>query len=291
MATLKAIKTRINSVKSTHKITKAMKMVAAAKLRGSEERLRAGRPYAEMLDDVISNLYRRTELEGFPLLEGKEEVKRVELVVITSDRGLCGSFNANILRYAWQTKKRFEEQGKIVSVTIVGRKANDFFKHREVVLRQRYLNVLGSHNYGLAMRIGDELLEAFKNDVADEVYLIYNEFVSAISQRIVDRRLVPVSLAGLQKPQGVEALIDYRYEPSRETLLAELLPLQVHYQLFKAFLESFAAEMGARMSAMDSATTNAEEMIGKLTLMYNRARQAAITKELMEIINGANAIA
>jgi F-type H+-transporting ATPase subunit gamma len=290
MATLKAIKTRINSVKSTHKITKAMKMVAAAKLRGSEERLRAGRPYAEMLDDVISNLYRRTELEGFPLLEGKEEVKRVELVVITSDRGLCGSFNANILRYAWNTRRKLEADGKQVSLTIIGRKANEFFKHREIEVRQKHLNILGNHNYGLAIRIGDEMIEAFNTDVADEIHLVYNEYVSAISQRIVDRRLVPVVVEGLSKPAGVEALVDYRYEPRKEALLAELLPLQVHYQLYKAFLESFAAEMGARMSAMDAATNNAEEMIGKLTLQYNRARQAAITKELMEIINGANAI-
>jgi F-type H+-transporting ATPase subunit gamma len=290
MATLKVIKKRIGSVRSTHKITKAMKMVAAAKLRSAEERLRAGRPYAAMLDEVISNLYRRTEIAGFPLLEGKEYVNRVELLVITSDRGLCGSFNANILRYAWNTRRKLEADGKQVSLTIIGRKANEFFKHREIEVRQKHLNILGNHNYGLAIRIGDEMIEAFNTDVADEIHLVYNEYVSAISQRIVDRRLVPVVVEGLSKPAGVEALVDYRYEPRKEALLAELLPLQVHYQLYKAFLESFAAEMGARMSAMDAATNNAEEMIGKLTLQYNRARQAAITKELMEIINGANAI-
>jgi F-type H+-transporting ATPase subunit gamma len=290
MATLKVIKKRISTVKSTHKITKAMKMVAAAKLRGSEERLRAGRPYAAMLDEVIAKLYRRTEIQGFPLLEGKEEVKRVELLVVTSDRGLCGSFNAAILRYAWNVRRKFLEQGKEVTISVIGRKAADFFKHREIALRQRYLNILGNHNFGLAIRVGDELIDAFNNDQADEVYLVYNEFVSAISQNIVDRRLIPVTLSQETKPAGVDAVIDYRYEPSREEVLLRLLPLQVHYQLFKAFLESYAAEMGARMSAMDSATTNAEDMINKLTLMYNRARQAAITKELMEIINGANAI-
>jgi len=290
MATLKVIKKRISSVKSTHKITKAMKMVAAAKLRSAEERMRAGRPYAAMLDEVISNLYRRTEIQGFPLLEGKAEVKRVELLVVTSDRGLCGSFNAAILRYAWNLRRKWLEQGKEVNISVIGRKAADFFRHRELALRTKHLNILGDHNFGLAMRIGDELIDAFTSDTADEVYLVYNEFVSAISQQIVDRRLIPVVLSGETKPEGLESIIDYRYEPSREEVLLRLLPLQVHYQLFKAFLESYAAEMGARMSAMDSATTNAEDMINKLTLMYNRARQAAITKELMEIINGANAI-
>ncbi|NLH47957.1 MAG: ATP synthase F1 subunit gamma [Myxococcales bacterium] len=290
MATLKSIKTRITSVKNTHKITKAMKMVAAAKLRGSEERLRAGRPYAERLDEVIGNLYRRTETEGFPLLEGKKEVKKIELLVITSDRGLCGSFNSNILRYAWQTRRKLVAEGKEVSISVIGRKAADFFRYRDVAARQKYLNILGDHNYGLAIRIGDEMVEAFQNDTVDEVRLVYNEFVSAIAQRIVDRPLVPVILQSLERPAGMEAIVDYRFEPQREAVLAELLPMQIHYQLFKAFLESYAAEMGARMSAMDAATTNAEEMIGKLTLQYNRARQAAITNELMEIINGANAI-
>jgi len=290
MATLRDIRKRINSVINTHKITKAMKMVAAAKLRGAEERLRAGRPYAQMLDEMIANLYRRTESEGFPLLEGKDAVQKVELVVVTSDRGLCGAFNGNILRYAWQTKRKWEEQGKQVNISIIGRKANEFFKRRNTGMRQKYTNILGDHNYGLAMRIGTELVDAFTNDEADEVYIVYNEFISAISQRIVDRRLIPVELPATGRPEGMDAIVDYRYEPEKEQLLAELLPLQVHYQLYKAFLESFAAEMGARMSAMDSATSNAEEMIGKLTLQFNRARQAAITTELLDIINGANAI-
>lgn len=290
MATLKDIKKRISSVKSTHKITKAMKMVAAARLRGAEERMRAGRPYGAMLDQVIANLYRRTETEGFPLLEGKEEVRTVGLLVITSDRGLCGGFNGNILRYSLQAKKRFEAEGKQVKVSYVGRKAQDFYRHRQIDPHRKYLNILGDHNYGLAIRVGDELIDLFHNDEVDEIYLVYNEFVSAISQNIVDRRLVPVVLRDAEKPEGMEAVVDYRYEPSKEALLAELLPLQVHYQLWKAFLESFAAEMGARMSAMDAATNNAEEMINRLTLQFNRARQAAITKELTEIINGANAL-
>jgi len=290
MATLRDIRKRINSVKNTHKITKAMKMVAAAKLRNAEERLRAGRPYARMLDEMIDNLYRRTELEGFPLLEGKEEVNTVELLVVTSDRGLCAAFNSNILRHAWQTKAKWEAEGKQVNVSIVGRKANEFFRRREIEMRQKYMNILGDHNYGLAMRIGADLVDAFNNDIADEIYIVYNEFVSAISQRIIDRRLIPVELPEEEKPEGLDAVVDYRYEPEKEALLAELLPLQVNYQLYKAFLESYAAEMGARMSAMDAATTNAEEMIDKLTLQFNRARQAEITTELMDIINGANAI-
>ena len=290
MASLRDIRKRINSVKNTHKITKAMKMVAAAKLRGAEQRLHAGRPYAQMLDEVIENLYRRTDPEGFPLLTGKEETKKVEILVVSSDRGLCGAFNSNILRHAWLTRERLENEGKEVTVNLVGRKANEFFKHRNFTPRQIHLNILGDHNYGLAMRIGTELIDAFNNDVVDEVYIVYNEFVSAISQEIIDRRLVPVDVPEQPKPEGLDAIVDYRYEPIKEALLAELLPLQVHYQLYKAFLESYAAEMGARMSAMDAATTNAEEMIDKLTLQFNRARQAAITIELMDIINGANAV-
>lgn len=292
MATLRDIKKRIASVTSTHKITKAMKMVAAAKLRGAEERMRAGRPYAAMLDDVISNLHRRTETEGFPLLEGKEEVKTVLVLVVTSDRGLCGGFNSAILRHALGTIRRLEAEGKAVKLGFVGRKAQDFFRHRGITAEpgRAHLKILGDHNYALAMRIGNELIEDFTSDRADEVHLVFNEFVSVISQNIIDRRLLPVTLEGLDRPEGMESVVDYRYEPEKEKLLAELLPLQVHYQLYHAFLESYAAEMGARMSAMDSATTNAEEMTAKLTLQYNRARQAAITTELTEIINGANAI-
>jgi len=149
---------------------------------------------------------------------------------------------------------------------------------------------LGDHNFSLAKQLGDELISDFTEDRCDEVYLVSNEFVSVLSQNVVNRRLVPVVLRGLEHPDGMESVVDYRFEPNKELLLADLLPLQVHYQLYHAFLESYAAEMGARMSAMESATTNAEEMIDKLTLQYNRARQAAITTELTEIINGANAI-
>ena len=290
MATLKDIKKRIGSVKSTHKITKAMKMVAAAKLRTSEERMRAGRPYAAMLDSVISNLYRRTEAEGFPLLEGKDEVNTVEILVVTSDRGLCGGFNSNILRYALRTKAKFEAEGKVVKISFIGRKAQDFFRHRGIETERKYINILADHDYALAARVGDELVSDFTENRADEVYLVFNEFASVMSQNIIDRRLVPVVLRDLERPEGMESVVDYRFEPNKEQLLADLLPLQVHYQIYHAFLESFAAEMGARMSAMDSATTNAEEMIDRLTLQYNRARQAAITTELTEIINGANAI-
>jgi F-type H+-transporting ATPase subunit gamma len=290
MATLRDIKKRIGSVKSTHKITKAMKMVAAARLRTAEERMRAGRPYSKTLDAVITNLYRRTESEGFPLLEGKEEVKTVEILVITSDRGLCGGFNGNVLRFALRTKAEFEAEGKQVKISFIGRKAQEYLRHREIATERAYLNILGDHNFALAKRVGDELISDFMEDRADEVYLVFNEFASAMTQNIVNRRLAPVVLQGLDRPEGMESVVDYRYEPDKDHLLADLLPLQIHYQLYHAFLESFASEMGARMSAMESATKNAEEMVEKLTLRYNRARQAAITTELTEIINGANAI-
>lgn len=290
MPSLRDIRRRITSVKNTQQITKAMKMVAAAKLRSSEERLRAGRPYAIALDQLIDDLYSRTEMTGFPLLEGRKEVKKVEYVLVNSDRGLCGAFNANLIRHLQRELQEIDGKYEKVTLTIIGRKARDFFKRRDVVIRKDYVNLLNDFNLDLAIKVGDDLLESFEKGEVDEFRLIYNEFVSAISQKIITKRLIPVELPAVEKPQGEAALVDYKYEPAKEEILKSLLPRQVNYQLYRSFLESFAAEMGARMGAMDSATTNAGEMIGRLTLKYNRARQDAITKELMEIINGAEAL-
>ena len=290
MPNLRDIRRRITSVKNTQQITKAMKMVAAAKLRGAEERLRKGRPYAIALDGLINDLYRRTELQGFELLEGREEVKKVDYVLINSDRGLCGSFNGSLIRYLQRELEKESEKYEQVSLTIIGRKALEIFKHREFPIRKSYTNLLKDFDLDLAVEVGGELFDAFNNEQVDEFRLVYNEFVSAISQRIVTRRLIPVDLPDAPQPEGLEAEVDYLFDPSKEKILKSLLPLQANYQLYRSFLESFAAEMGARMSAMDSATNNAGEMIEHLTLKYNRARQDAITKELMEIINGAEAL-
>ena len=289
MPPLRHIRKRIASVKNTQQITKAMKMVAAAKLRVAEEKLKASRPYSNKLDELIIDLYERTELEGYPLLHGKEEIKTVELVVVTSDRGLCGAFNSNILRHAIGTIRYFQEQGKNVQLSVIGRKCLDFFKRRPFSIRKTYINFLRDVSYELALEVGNELVDAFSNNITDEVYLIYNEFISAIRQKIVTRKLIPAQLPEHPQPTGLEAKVDYRYEPNREQIFKFLLPKEVNFQLYRAFIESFTAEMGARMSSMDSASNNASEMIATLTLQYNRARQNAITTELMDIINGAEA--
>jgi len=296
MANLRHIRKRITSVTNTQQITKAMKMVAAARLRTAEMQLKAARPYAWSLDEMIRDLLKRTGTEGQPLLKGREEPKRVELVVVTSDRGLCGSFNTNILRHAahWLTDNgdRFEE----ITVSVVGRKARDFFKRRQWTIRDELIGALGDLEFTLAQRKGQDLVETYMEEKADTIYVTYNEFVSAVSQKVVTRKLIPCRFGQIEDEKSMEeeaereTFVDYRYEPNRARLLSGLLPLHIHFQLYRAFLESFAAEMGARMNSMESATNNASEMIDKLTLQYNRARQNAITNELMEIINGAEAL-
>ena len=290
MPSLSDIRRRISSVKNTQQITKAMKMVAAAKLRRAEERLRAGRPYAIELDALINDLYQRTSLTGFELLEGRKEVKKVNYVLINSDRGLCGAFNASLIRYLQGELAKAKEQYEEVSLTIVGRKALDFFKRRDIPIRKSYTDLLKDFDLDLAIDVGDELFDAFNKGEVDEFRLVYNEFVSAMTQDIVTRRLIPVNLPDAPQPEGLEAEVDYKFEPDKEEILKSLLPRQVNYQLYRSFLESFAAEMGARMSAMESATNNAGEMIRLMTLKYNRARQNAITTELMDIINGAESL-
>ncbi|MDP8256897.1 MAG: ATP synthase F1 subunit gamma [Candidatus Alcyoniella australis] len=295
MANLRHIRKRISSVKSTQQITRAMKMVAAAKLRSAEMRLKAARPYAWSLDEMIRDLLKRTGTEGQPLLKGREQTRKVELVVVTSDRGLCGAFNSSILRQADGWLRENADKYEQVTISAIGRKARDHFKHRNYEVRDELVNALGNFDFSLARRKGRELIELFMSTKADTIYLTYNEFVTAVSQKVVTRKLIPcgfgdiVDEADEQLPER-ETYVDYRYEPSRPEVLSELLPLHIDFQLYRAFLESFAAEMGARMSSMESATNNAVEMIGRLTLQYNRARQDAITSELLEIINGAEAL-
>ncbi|MBZ0270583.1 ATP synthase F1 subunit gamma [bacterium] len=289
MASLASIRKRIKSTKSTQQITKAMKMVAAARLRGAEERLKKARPYAKQLDRLIASLAEHTDLTGWDLINGRENPKKIEFLVLTSDRGLAGGFNSSIIRYV--TRRLAEVDGSYdhVGLSFVGRKAHEFFKRRPWPIRHAWINYLRDFDLSLAIRVGQQLIDDFESGKVDEVYIVYNEFVSAISQEIVAKRLVPVEIPKVEEATE-EFLVDYKYEPSREKILAELLPRQVNIQLYRAFLESFAAEMGARMTAMDNATKNASDMIDKLTLVYNRTRQSRITVELMEIINGAEAL-
>ncbi len=285
MASLKNIRKRINSVKSTRQITKAMKMVAAAKLRRAQDNVMAARPYAAKLTEVLQRLSGSGAQADNPLLQ-KEKAERALLIVISSDRGLCGGFNANICKaaegFVRENTSRFSE----ISVLTIGRKAYEYLRRRATV-RKNYSNILSTLNYQEAALIGQELIEGYLADEYDEVYLLYNAFRSVMSQDITLKRLLPI-----ETPQGSEEefLPDAIYEPSKDELLTELFPKHIEVQIFHAMLESVAAEHGARMTAMDSASKNATEMIGKLTLQYNRARQAAITTELMEIISGAESI-
>jgi F-type H+-transporting ATPase subunit gamma len=288
MANLRAIRKRISSVKSTQQITKAMKMVSAAKLRRSQDAITAARPYARKLREVVEGLAAKAGPEAHPLLASRE-VKRVALLVVTSDRGLCGGFNSALLR----SVQRFlrENAGlEEVGLFVVGRKGRDFFRRRGVEIAKEYVNVLGTLSYVNAEIMSHDLVDAFKEGKYDEVRIAYNEFRSAISQTPRIEKLFPISVEAGEGPAEGEADIDYLYEPGRNEILATLLPKYVEMQLFRSLLESVAGEHGARMSAMDSATRNAKEMISSLTLQMNRARQAAITKELSEIVSGAESL-
>jgi F-type H+-transporting ATPase subunit gamma len=289
MANLRAIRKRIVSVKSTQQITKAMKMVSAAKLRRSQDAITAARPYARKLREVVEGLAAKAGPEAHPLLAARE-VKKLGLLVITSDRGLCGGYNSALLRTIQRFLRENAERYESVSIYVVGRKGRDFFRRREIAIAKEYVNVLGSLSYFNAETMSHDLVDAFKADQVDEVQVAFNEFRSAISQTPRFERLFPISVAeGTEAVEG-EADIDYIYEPGRNEILARLIPKYVEMQIFRSLLESVAGEHGARMSAMDSATRNAKEMISSLTLQMNRARQATITKELSEIVSGAESL-
>lgn len=285
MPSLKAIKKRITSVKNTRQITKAMKMVSAAKLRRAQENVVAARPYAQKLGEVLERLAKSSDVEGIPLLQ-KRVAEKALLIVVSSDRGLCGGFNANICKTAERFLKEKKGEYAEISVLTIGRKGHDFLKNRHNVWKN-HANVLSSPNYQVAALIAREVIDGFLAEEYDEVFILYNAFRSVMSQDITLTQLLPIVPPVSEEE---ECAPEYLYEPSKGELLQEILPKHVEVQVFRALLESVAAEHGARMTAMDSASKNATEMIGKLTLQYNRARQAAITKELMEIISGAESI-
>ena len=291
MPSLKSIKKRISSTKSTRQITKAMKMVSAAKLRRAQEAVVAARPYANKLQQVIGSLARREDQDAHPLLAKRGQGKAL-VVLITSDRGLCGGFNGNVSKAVERHIRANPDGFEQLDLLLIGRKGNDYLKRRPGMnIFKVYENFLGTGQvtYAPASLIGAELVELFESEQYDAVFLAYNAFRSAISQEPQIVQLLPVVPVIAEGDTG-EYQADYLYEPDVTEVLGQLLPKYVEVQLFRAFLESVASEHGARMSAMDSASKNATEMIGKLTLQYNRARQAAITKELMEIISGAESI-
>ncbi len=284
MPSLKSIKKRISSVKNTRQITKAMKMVSAAKLRRAQENVTAARPYARKLAEVLEKLAANQEVDAHPLLAPRE-IEKVLLIVVTSDRGLCGGFNANICKAAERFVRENKGEYSEINIMTVGRKGNEFLKNRQKVVKN-YANIFGNLNYQTAALLAQEVIQGYLAEEYDKVFILYNAFKSVMTQEITLQQLLPVA----PPAQAEDVPTQYIYEPSQGALLDELLPKNIEVQMFKALLESLASEHGARMTAMDSASKNASEMIGKLTLIYNRARQAAITKELMEIISGAESI-
>jgi F-type H+-transporting ATPase subunit gamma len=287
---LRDIRNRIGSVRSTRQITRAMKMVSAAKLRRAQDNILRTRPYAVLLDQMLARVAARTAQENrapHPLLVSRNP-RVAEIVVITSDRGLAGGFNSNIARRTQRFLVENAERFERVLISTIGRKGRDAFRARRMDIRKDFTGIHADLRYERSEEIALEYTERFLSAEVDAVYLCYNEFKSAISQKPVVTQLLPIETA-----QGAEAgapAVDFKYEPSRDQLLGDLLPRHVSMQVWRALLESAASEHGARMSAMESATKNAEEMIGTLTLQYNRARQAYVTKELLEIVSGAEAL-
>jgi F-type H+-transporting ATPase subunit gamma len=261
-----------------------MKMVSAARLRRAQERVYNARPYANKILSVLNSLVTRSETKTHPLLEERGE-GHIQLVVITADRGLCGAFNANIIKAA----QAFIDQNRDKQLTLncVGRKGRDFFRKRPIPVAHEFVNIFSKLDYAQAKQIASQLMAEFAARELDAIYLVYNEFKSVIQQRIVVERLLPIQRL---TPSAGDTLIDYIYEQPAEEIFSNLIPKHVEVQVYRALLESAAAEHGARMTAMDTATNNAVEMIDSLTLTMNRARQAGITKEIIEIVSGAAAL-
>ena len=296
MPTLKEIKTQINSVGSTKKITSAMKMVAASKLRRSQEKAEAARPYSERLEKMLSSLASSgTSGEGvIQLLTGTGKDERYLVVPVTADRGLCGGFNSSINRDTVKFVASLEAEGKSVNLLTVGKKSRDFFNR---IMKEKIVQSfadLGSSgvDYNIALEISNKIQSMYFDNKFDKCIIVYNKFKSIISQEVTHQQLIPLDVksSDQQSEEQVKDNSIYDYEPDEETILKDLLPKNVSIQIFKVLLESNAGEQGARMAAMDNATRNAGEMIDNLTLIYNRTRQAVITRELIEIISGAESV-
>jgi F-type H+-transporting ATPase subunit gamma len=287
MATLKAIRKRIGSVRNTQQITKAMKMVSAAKLRRAQESAVQARPYAEKMTELLKNVSARVSSEAHPLLTARGE-KKIQLVLFTSDRGLCGGYNSNLIRAA-EAFMRQHSADQEIELTLVGRKGADYFRRRGAKIVDRYTDILYKAADELAAQIAQKLISRFITGETDAVYILYSRFRSALSQVPTLEKLLPVALAETSDADAQQQT-EYLYEPGVEQLLASLLPRITDVAVQRALLEATASEHGARMTAMESATGNAAKMIGSLTLQMNRARQASITRELLEIVGTAEAL-
>jgi F-type H+-transporting ATPase subunit gamma len=287
MANTIDIRRRIRSVKNTQQITKAMKMVAAAKLRRAQDRMFAARPYAAALREVLSSVATRVaaeEIAMHPLLQAREAERKVLLLIVTADKGLCGAFNSNIIRAALNAMR--EHKWESVELLPIGRKALDYFRRRPIPIRREATHVFQALTLGTAHEIAETLIADYVEERVDAVYAVYNEFKSIIAQDVKVERLLPIER---DWDAAAQTNVDYLYNPSPQQILSDLLPKHIEFQLYRILLESAAAEQGARMTAMEAATKNASDMIDHLTLTYNRIRQASITKEIIEIVSGAAA--
>jgi len=292
MATLREIRRRISGVKSTQKITKAMKMVAAAKLRRSQDAVIAARPYARKMKELLEHLSAVVDVSTYPLF-AQRPVNRVAIIVVTADRGLCGAFNSNLIRTTvTHIKSHYGDlfdKGH-VDLFCIGRKGYDFFNKSRYPIAEKRLGIFAGLKFADAQGIARDSVNAFLSGRYDKVDVIYNEFKSVIQQRVAVEQFLPIPKQQPASPAGAEHLSDYIYEPSSSAIVSALVPKHLNFQIWRVLLESSAAEHGARMTAMENATTNASDLIKELQLSYNKARQASITKELLEIVSGAEAL-
>jgi F-type H+-transporting ATPase subunit gamma len=295
VATLREIRRRISGVKSTQKITKAMKMVAAVKLRRAQDALIATRPYARKMNELLRHLVTKVDPSIHPLLH-ERDIKRVILVVVSGDRGMCGAFNSNIVKaaidYLRTQYAHLQKEPNGVRIVTVGKKATDFFSKRDYNVYTKHVGLFGNLHVGKARTIIQQLTDDYLKGEFDKVEVIYNEFKSVIQQRIVVEQILPIPPEQIMRTKDLRTLaqVDYIYEPSSRDIINILLPKHLNFQTWRILLESSTAEEGARMTAMNNATENAKELIRDLTLSYNKARQASITKELLEIVSGAEAL-
>lgn len=276
------IKNRIKGVKSTHQITNAMNIVSSTKFKRFSALVEKSRPYADSLEGILKNIAAGIKNEKDTLLIGKEKVEKIGVIVMTSDRGLCGSFNSSTIKKLEALVK--ENAGKHISIIAVGKKARDYSKKSDFDLKAEYVQLIPETMFEKAKEISENIVEFFREDIFDEVYMIYSKYYSAIKWELTTEKLIPIGQ--VETTQNIE----YIYEPSEEEILLSLLPKHLNIQIYQAILENTASEHAARRQAMQSATDNAEDMIGSLTLQYNRERQAAITQEISEIVGGAEAL-
>lgn len=290
MPSLKDVQIKIAAVKKTKQITKAMNMVASAKLRNAQARIERFRPYADKFYDMLGSLAAGADASVHPLLEVREEIKTSLILLITSDRGLAGSFNSSLITMALKLAKEKAAQGKTVKFVCMGKKGRDAVRKSGFEIVKAFADQMGSFDYTVALKLGMEIIGGYVRGDFDEVVQVFGKFISIPRQESTTLTILPMAANSVEETQAVGSKQEYLYEPSVEGLLAELLPRFVNVQIYRGMLDTSASEHAARMRAMDNATRNCDDMVGSLTLVYNKARQASITRELMDIVGGTEAL-